>query len=483
MAESDRLKRYREMRSAERTPEPVPAEPPSADDGQQRFVIQEHHATALHWDFRLERDGVLVSWAIPKGLPPDPKKNHLAVQTEDHPLDYTLFEGEIPAGEYGGGSSSIWDRGTYELEKWSEREVKVVLNGQRSHGRYVLFKTSDAKSKRGRDWMIHRMDPPDPGWHPLPELIAPMLAAPGPLPEPDEEWAYEMKWDGVRLVLYVAGGRVRALTRNERDVTSTYPELHALAATLGTRQLVLDGEVVATDADGRISFGALQPRMHVARPGKALLTNAPVTYLAFDVLHLDGVSLLDTPYVERRKLLAGLKLSGPHWSTPPFFAGGGAEAVATSRAQYLEGVVAKRLSSKYLPGKRSKDWLKVKNVRAQEVVVGGWRPGAGRREGRIGSLLLGVTGPAGLEYVGHVGTGFTEAVLDDLTARLLRTERKTSPFATPLPRPHAKDARWVTPRLVGEVQFGEWTPDGLLRHPSWRGLRADKSPSDVQRES
>ena len=310
-----------------------------------------------------------------------------------------------------------------------------------------------------------------------------MLAAPGPLPEHDEEWAYEMKWDGVRLVLYVAGGRVRALTRNERDVTSTYPELHALAATLGTRQLVLDGEVVATDANGRISFGALQPRMHVARPGKTLLTQVPVTYLAFDVLHLDGASLLGTPYVERRKLLAGLGLRGPHWSTPPYFVGGGEEAVVTSRAQHLEGVVAKRLSSKYLPGRRSRDWLKVKNVRTQEVVVGGWRPGAGRREGRIGSLLLGVTGPEGLAYVGHVGTGFTDAVLDDLTTRLRRIERKTSPFAHPLPRPHAKDARWVTPHLVGEVQFGEWTPDGLLRHPSWRGLRADKSPSDVVREA
>lgn len=486
MAENDRLQRYRTMRSADRTPEPVPAEPVPAEQSAGanglRFVIQEHHATALHWDFRLERDGVLVSWAIPKGLPPDPKKNHLAVHTEDHPLDYALFEGEIPAGEYGGGSVSIWDRGTYELEKWSAREVKVVLRGERARGRFALFKTGDG-GKRGRDWMIHRMDPPAPGWHPLPELIAPMLATPGPLLGDDEAWAYEMKWDGVRLVLYIAGGRVRALTRNERDVTSTYPELHALAASLGTRQLVLDGEVVATDADGRISFGALQPRMHVTRPGKALLTTAPVTYLAFDVLHLDGASLLETPYVQRRELLAGLKLRGPHWSTPPYFAGSGEEAVATSRAQHLEGVVAKRLSSKYLPGKRSKDWLKVKNVRTQEVVVGGWRPGAGRREGRIGSLLLGVPGPAGLEYVGHVGTGFTDAVLDDLTARLRRTERKTSPFANPLPRPHAKDAHWVTPRLVGEVQFGEWTPDGLLRHPSWRGLRADKAGSDVVRET
>lgn len=482
MAEKDRLARYRAMRSADRTPEPVPEKPPAPGPGN-AFVIQEHHARALHWDFRLERDGVLVSWAIPKGLPPDPKQNHLAVHTEDHPLDYAAFEGRIPAGEYGGGNVSVWDHGTYDLEKWTDREVKVVLHGTRSSGRYVLFKTGNGEGKRGRDWMIHRMDPPPEGWQPLPEIVRPMLATLGSLPGDDSEWAYEMKWDGVRLVLYVAGGRVRALTRSDRDVTSSYPELSALAASLGTRQLVIDGEVVATDASGRISFGALQNRMHVTRPGKSLLANSPVTFLAFDLLHLDGEPLLELPYSTRRERLTALGLRGAHWSTPPHFDGGGADAVATSRAQGLEGVVAKRLNSKYLPGKRSRDWVKVKNVRTQEVVVGGWRPGAGRREGRIGSLLVGIPGPGGLEYVGHVGTGFTDAVLDDLTARLRRAERKTSPFATPLPRPHAKDARWVTPQLVGEVAFGEWTGEGLLRHPAWRGLRTDKAPGDVSRES
>ncbi|MFI5958383.1 non-homologous end-joining DNA ligase [Cryptosporangium sp. NPDC051539] len=481
MAEKDRLERYRAMRSADRTPEPVPEDAPESRPGN-AFVIQEHHATALHWDFRLERDGVLVSWAIPKGLPPDPKKNHLAVHTEDHPLDYAAFEGKIPAGEYGGGNVSVWDHGTYELEKWTDREVKVVLHGKRSHGRYVLFKTGDGEGKRGRDWMIHRMDPPDPGWKPLPELVAPMLATLGTLPADDDGWAYEMKWDGVRLVLYVSGGRVRALTRSNRDVTGTYPELHALAASLGTRQLVLDGEIVAVDDTGRISFGALQPRMHVARPNRTLLNSVQVTYLAFDLLHLDGEPLVDRPYSERRQLLTGLKLSGPHWSTPPHFDGRGEDAVATSRAQGLEGVVAKRLTSKYLSGKRTRDWLKVKNIRTQEVVVGGWRPGAGRREGRIGSLLIGIPGSEGLDYVGHVGTGFTDAVLDDLTKRLRRTERKTSPFSSELPRPHAKDAHWVTPNLVGEVAFGEWTGEGMLRHPAWRGLRTDKKPADVVRE-
>ncbi|MDT4909190.1 MAG: bifunctional non-ous end joining protein LigD, partial [Pseudonocardiales bacterium] len=206
MAKGD-LSEYRRRRDATRTSEPVPPAAPRTRKKKSgnRFVVQEHHASALHWDFRLERDGVLVSWAVPKGLPPDPKVNHLAVQTEDHPLEYATFEGTIPAGEYGGGEVTIWDHGTYDLEKWTDREVKVVLHGERVQGRFVLFKT-------GKNWMIHRMDAPArPDWQRLPELIKPMLAVPGELPPPAEEqaWAYEMKWDGVRAVVYVDGGRAR----------------------------------------------------------------------------------------------------------------------------------------------------------------------------------------------------------------------------------------------------------------------------------
>jgi bifunctional non-homologous end joining protein LigD len=497
----DPLGRYRSMRSADRTPEPVPApggagEP--AADGEPVFVIQQHRATALHWDLRLERDGVLASWAVPKGLPPDPGRNHMAIRTEDHPMEYADFTGDIPAGEYGGGGSAggrvtLYDRGTYELEKWTEREVKFVLHGTvagpetppgtvRAEGRYVLFRTKDRGGDRRESWMIHRMDPTPPGWAPLPERIAPMLAVPGPLPEQPDGWAYEMKWDGVRLVLYVAGGRVRAMTRNERDVTSSYPELRAIGADLGTRQAVLDGEVVALDETGRVSFGALQPRMHVARPTAKLLNQTPVTFLAFDLLHLDGASTLDLSYSDRRTLLTDLDLSAPYIRVPPHFSGDGAAALETSKAQRLEGVVAKRLDSRYTPGKRSGAWIKVKNVRTQEVVVGGWREGGGKRAGRIGSLLVGIPSPGGLRYAGHVGTGFSEAVLDDLTARMRASEQTTSPFDGPLPRIHAKGARWVAPDLVGEVAFGEWTDDGVMRHPSWRGLRIDKDPADVQVE-
>jgi bifunctional non-homologous end joining protein LigD len=473
----DRLDTYRSKRDRRRTPEPVPAEGPLPRGEENTFVIQEHHASSLHWDFRLERGGVLVSWAIPRGLPHDPKRNNLAVQTEDHPLEYASFEGEIPAGEYGGGKVMTWDRGHYDLEKWSDKEVKVVLHGKRARGRYVLFRTD------GKNWMIHRMDPPDPGWEPLPELIRPMLATLGDLPPPDQDdqFGYEMKWDGVRAVVYVSGGRVRAMTRNDREVSGTYPELRGLGEALGSLECVLDGELVAFDERGRISFGALQPRMHVVNQAavRRLVDKIPVTYLIFDVLHLDGRSTVDLPYTERRRLLESLELSGPRWQTPPYFVGGGKSAQDTSRAQGLEGVLAKRLDSKYLPGRRTRDWIKVKNTAMQEVVIGGWKPGSGRRAGVIGSLLLGIPGERGLTYVGHVGTGFTQSMLVDLTARLRKLERRTCPFNPPPPREHAKDAHWVTPKLVGEVAYGEITKDGILRHPSWRGLRDDKAPEEV----
>jgi len=396
------------------------------------FVIQEHHATSLHWDLRLERDGVLASWAIPRGLPRDPKRNHLAVHTEDHPMEYATFSGEIPAGEYGGGSMTIWDRGIYDLEKWRDDEVIVVLHGERAQGRYVLFQTD------GKNWMIHRMDPADPDWQRLPELIRPMLAVARELPRPeqDDKYGYEMKWDGVRIVLYVSGGRVRAMTRNDRDVTGTYPELRGVGEALGSVEAVLDGEVVAFAPDGRVSFGALQPRMHVtgASQVRRLMDQIPVNYFVFDVLHLEGRSTLELPYAERRRLLESLELAGPRWHTPPYFVGNGPRAMATSRAQGLEGVVAKRLDAPYRPGRRSPDWIKAKHVNTQEVVIGGWRPGTGRREKTIGSLLLGIPDEGGLRYVGHVATGFTEDMLADLTARLARLERQACPFTPPPPR-------------------------------------------------
>ncbi len=492
------LDAYRAKRRPGITPEPMPAEPgPAAGRRGRRggrlgvgtagrFVVQEHHARALHWDFRLERDGALVSWALPKGLPDDPAKNHLAVHTEDHPLEYYGFEGEIPAGEYGGGRVVIWDRGTYDCEKWGEREVIVVLHGVRVAGRFALFRTDrpDGSSRGGRreQWMIHRMGPGPEDWEPMPPLVRPMLCRTGDLPLRDEAWAYEFKWDGVRAVVHVEGGRVRITSRNDLDVTVSYPELRGLGEALGSRPAILDGEIIALDPDGKPSFGILQRRMHVGEAARArrLAAQVPATFLAFDVLYLDGRRTTVLPYDERRSLLESLHLEGPAWATPPAFPGGpGADVLRAATERGLEGVVAKRRDSPYLPGRRSDSWVKVKNFRTQEVVIGGWTPGQGRRAGTIGALLVGIPSEDGLSYAGKVGTGFTDQFLADLAARLRRLVRKRCPFVGGVPEAQVAGAVWVRPSLVGEVRYSEWTGDGRLRHPSWRGLRPDKDPSEV----
>ncbi|MCW2723559.1 MAG: polymerase LigD, ligase domain protein [Frankiales bacterium] len=480
------LDTYRAKRDVAKTPEPVPewdvpevAADHTGGDQEGRgdtFVVQEHHARALHWDVRLERDGVLVSWAVPKGLPLDPATNHLAKQTEDHPLAYATFEGEIPKGEYGGGRVTVWDSGTYELEKWTDDEVKVVLHGKRVDGRYVFFRT------KGQDWMVHRMDGPPSGWEPLPRDLRPMLATPGALPSDDDNWAYEVKWDGVRALLAVEGGRLTVTSRNGNDVTASYPELRGLGLQLGARQVLLDGEVVAFNPEGRTDFGMLQARMHVGKPSAALLRSTPVQFLAFDLLHHEGRSLLKQPYDERREALEALGLEGEHWQVPPAFRGGGAAVLEATKAQGLEGIVAKRRDAPYQPGRRSDSWLKVKHIRRTSAVIAGWKPGEGGRTGRIGSLLLGVQGPSGLEYAGHVGTGFTGATLKKLGELLEPLRRDDSPFATAVPREFAKSALWVDPELVAEVDYTEWTKDGRLRHPSYKGLRDDYDPKDVVRE-
>jgi len=472
----DRLADYRSKRDPARTPEPVPGAP--AGDGTPDgliFVVQEHHARRLHWDLRLERDGVLVSWALPKGVPDDPAVNHLAVHTEDHPFEYATFHGEIPRGEYGAGSMTIWDHGTYDVVKWTDREVKVNLRGQRVSGGYTLFATG------GKNWMIHRERLA------LPAALTPMLAAPGKTALPGAaEWAVEMRWDGVRALAFIETGRLRLVSRTGKDITATYPELAGLARAVGHKQVLLDGEIVAFGPDSRPDFETLQPRMHVSSAAQAarLATTTPVTYLAFDVLQLDGRPLTGLPYGERRDILTPLVPYGPYWQCPPSFAGEDFDAVlAASSANGLEGVVAKRLDSRYEPGARSADWLKIKNLLRQEVVVAGWKPGKGNRTGQIGSLLVGVHDPEGLLYCGHVGTGFTDATLRMLGARLAPLRRQDSPFDGPVPAEHARPAVWVEPRLVIEVTFDRWTRAGRMRAPAYQGLRDDKDPVDVVRET
>lgn len=462
------------MRDFTHTPEPAGGN--EADTESPRFVVQEHHATRLHWDFRLERDGVLVSWAVPRGIPLDPHKNHLAVHTEDHPLSYIDFEGEIPQGNYGAGQVYLWDHGTYECHKFKDDEVIVTLHGERVSGKYALFQTD------GKNWMMHRMDlpPPDRG-APMPRDIVPMQAKLAELPRDDGDYAFEIKWDGIRAIAYVEDGRLRLESRRQREVTRVYPELRALAESLGSRRAVLDGEIVAFDSAGHPSFERLQARMNLTGDAqiRRVMRDVPVVYVVFDLLYLEGDVLLGLPYIERRARLQALNLQGASWQVPPYHVGDGVLMLAASREQGLEGVMAKRLGSVYEPGRRSGAWLKIKNQYRQEFVVGGYTPG---ERDEIGSLLVGYYDsqtPGALQYAGGVGTGFNAVMLNRLVALLapLRTQR--NPFTTVPPK---RPVTFVEPRLVCEVAFTEWTAGGTLRHPVFKGLRDDKAPGDVVRE-
>lgn len=308
-----------------------------------------------------------------------------------------------------------------------------------------------------------------------------MLARTGPLPADDGRWSYEVKWDGVRALVAVDGGRVTMTSRNGNDITAAYPELRGLALPLGSTAALLDGEVVAFDAAGRADFGRLQSRMHARTPTAELQRDIPVTLLLFDVLHLAGVSLLTRPYDERRAALESLPLSGDRWQVPPAFPGDGEAVLTATRAQGMEGVVAKRRDSRYEPGRRSDCWVKVKHVRRTSAVIVGWKPGEGGRAGRIGSLLLAVPEGDRWVYAGHVGTGFDTATLRMLAHRL-EPLRIGQPALDDVPREHARHAVWVEPRLVVECDYTEWTRDGRLRHPSYKGLREDIDPRTVVRE-
>jgi bifunctional non-homologous end joining protein LigD len=474
------LAEYEAKRDFAATPEPKGKSPAKRRTkvAAPRFVVQEHHARALHWDLRLERDGVLVSWAVPKGIPPDPKKNHLAVHTEDHPMEYLDFEGDIPTGEYGAGSMRVWDTGTYETIKWDDREVMIIFHGERVQGQYVLFQT------RGNQWMIHRMDPPqDPGRASPPPDLRPMYATPSTTGPTENGWAWELKWDGIRALCYVDGGRIRLVTRNGNEVTHRYPELRRLGESLGTLDVVLDGEIVAFDDDGRPSFERLQSRMHVESDSmiRRLVGQVPVTYVLFDILWHNGSSTMELPYEERRALLTRLQLSGPSWQTPPNEVGDGAATKEVSKQFELEGVVAKRLDSTYEPGKRTRTWYKVKNSLRQEFVVGGWQPGERGRTGSIGSLLVGYYDDGDrLHYAGKVGSGLSESSIAELSREFAAHPLDASPFdvgTTP------KGVRFVEPRIVAEVKFTEWTAKGVIRQPTLLGTRDDKEPAEIRRET
>jgi bifunctional non-homologous end joining protein LigD len=472
---ADRLGSYRKKRDFEKTPEPKGRGGAAQDAA--RFVVQEHRARRLHWDLRLEHDGTLVSWALPRGVPAHPDENRLAVRTEDHPLEYLEFEGEIPKGEYGAGTMEVWDRGTFEPEKFRDSEVIATFHGERLRGRYALFRTRD------QDWLIHRMDPPeDPGYEPMPDRLQPMLARSGELPRNEEVYGFEIKWDGIRTVVFSDHGHIALQGRNFTDFTPRYPEVRELSRELGARRLILDGEIVAFDEDGRPSFERLQSRMHLASDSavRRRMRDTPVTYVIFDLLYLDGRLTLPLAYEDRRTILEELELEGPAWRTPAYHRGEGSALLEATKKLGIEGVIAKRLDSPYEPGRRTTGWIKVKNVSLQDVVIGGWTPGEGGRSGRLGALAVGVMEDGELVYAGKVGTGFTQEMLGVLARELEPLRRDTSPFKGRQP---PKGTVFVEPRLVAAVEFREWTRSGTLRAPSFKGLRPDKDPQETIREA
>jgi bifunctional non-homologous end joining protein LigD len=356
VAESSKLREYERKRDFGATSEPGSKPAAKArDDDAPRFVVQEHSATRLHWDLRLERDGVAASWAVPNGIPDDPAENHLAVHTEDHPLEYLEWEGRIPEGEYGAGTMRVYDHGTYELEKWESGKVILVFHGERVRGRYALFRT------RGeRDWMIHRMSPAERERDDFPESLEPMRGRAGSLPRKDGEWAAELRWPGERAIAYCRPGRLWLRDARGEVVTGRYPELRRLARTVGARDMVLDGVVVAFDGE-RSSSERLARRAEKVSDStiRKRAKSEPVTYEICDLLYLEGRDLRNEPYRHRRELLENLGLPAERWQVPSYATADFKPLLEAVRAKGLPGLMLKRLDSRYLIGRESSNWKAV----------------------------------------------------------------------------------------------------------------------------
>jgi bifunctional non-homologous end joining protein LigD len=528
------LGEYRAKRNFGRTKEPEGAREASSARRVRPlvFVVQKHAASHLHYDLRLELDGVMKSWAVPKGPSLDPSQRRLAMEVEDHPMEYNKFEGTIPAGEYGGGTVMLWDRGTYTSDEGSvealrdgyERgNIKFAFHGKRLVGSFALVRMKDRGGSKPQ-WLLikHRDDDAVPDWNideydtsvatgrtmdeiragrskvwhsppsvpasrlPVPS-IAPMLASIGTDIPSGDDWTFEPKYDGVRVLAYASGNSVRLITRNGKDKSPQFPEVADAVRSLARarkRPFVIDGEIVAIDGDSPARFQALQGRMHLqgADAIAGQVTSAPSALFAFDAL-VDGAdTLLDEPWTVRRKRLERLIGSRPPKSirladTGP---GDGAKLLARARRDDWEGIIAKRTNSVYRPGARSRDWLKLKVEFRQEFVVGGFTEPRNSRE-HFGAMLLGYYDGDDLVYVGHTGGGFNRESLAAMAKRLEKLERKSSPFSTPVrtnEKPH-----WVKPDIVVEVKFNEWTADNRLRQPIFLGVRDDKDPREVTREA
>jgi bifunctional non-homologous end joining protein LigD len=525
------LEEYRRKRDFGKTPEPAPSD---VVERSGRFTVQRHRATALHYDFRLEINGVLVSWAVPKGPTLDPRPRRLAMRTEDHPIEYLPFEGVIPADEYGGGDVIVWDWGVFEPEPETpdpyralrRGEIKFILHGQRLNGRYTIVRTDDddgrerwlllkkrdefavdgwdaedhpASVKTGRtndevrDGVTPRVEtapPPPPGEidlsgaraSPMPDFIPPMLAtlATGPFSDPD--WLFEVKWDGYRVEAVVRDKRVRLWTRNRNDAAAYFPDLAAATGWIEAREAIVDGEVVALDAQGRPRFSLLQDHTGIrtgrAPGGKRRGTPATLVYEAFDLLYLDGQSLLDVPLEERKRLLHSRLRPHPMVRYAGHVEADGDAFFQAAQQQEVEGIVAKLRRSPYEPDRRSKSWLKLKVRLEQEVVVVGWLPGQGSHVD-LGSLIVGVRSGDRWLHAGQVGSGIDTRTRHALRRQLEGIERRDSPLD---PAPRLRGARWVEPRIVIRVEFAEWTADGLLRQAAFKGFEPDKDPRVVRRE-
>ena len=471
---AQKLTEYKRKRDPKKTPEPFSGKGRKAKDP--IFVVQRHDARRLHYDFRLERDGALASWAVPKGVPLEPGQQHLAVHVEDHPLEYATFEGEIPKGQYGAGSVEIWDRGTYELlEEKKNGGLTVRLHGERLDGTWALVPAKLSGDEK--NWLIIRKKEEE-GSAPRPvgtRTYVPMLATLAEDIPRGAGWIFEVKWDGYRAIAKVSGGEATLTSRNGNDLTARFPNVaKEVAKAVKTPDAVLDGEVCALDEAGRSSFSAMQQ----GKPG------TPLVYYVFDLLEVEGESLADLPLVERRKRLERL-LDRRNRSVRLSEAfDDGAALLEAAEQQGLEGIVAKRLDSRYTQGKRTRDWLKIKTHGEQEFVIAGFTKGTGRRASSFGSLVLGYYRGDELVYAGNVGTGFNSKEIEKLLDKLRPLKRPTSPFpeVPKLPKVRKGDVIWVEPELVCEVVFAEWTHDGRLRAPSYQGLRDDKPAEAVRRE-
>jgi len=520
-----KLEEYWRKRQFDRTPEPSGKEPRTTNEN--TFVVQKHAARRLHYDFRLTIDGTLKSWAVPKGPSLNSADKRLAVQTEDHPLDYANFEGKIAEGNYGAGTVMVWDRGTFRVEgnldalgQLERGEIKFCLSGEKLRGSFVLVKLK--RSSKGNEWLFikHKDVAEEPTWNidehdgsvitgrtlqeiaeelppkrqpsplhaaelhgarksAMPLRLRPMLATLAERPFSDRNWLFEIKWDGVRALAWIANGAATLRSRTGGEITAQYPEIASLPKALLAQQAILDGEIVALDGCGRSDFELLQRRMHIRNPGANLVSEMPVVYFVFDLLYCDGYDLREAPLLERKQLLQRVLQMSDRFRYSDHQMEQGKELFELAKEKDLEGIVAKRADSRYV-GERSANWVKLKTTKTLEAVVGGW---TARRshDAAFGSLLLGLYQERKLRFIGHVGSGFDGKTQTEIAGKLKERAASSCPFFE-VPKTNEK-AFWTAPTLVVRVKFSGWTQEHRLRHPVFLGLRGDARAEKCRWES